>query len=145
MLAGMLEVLVRTWDDVRSEYEPGHAKTAVLGSRLRWMSHDRRYLCVSLCNNRFCLCKGASHKSNNIYLVVHMPRAIWYQKCHDVECRAFKSMEFSLSSHVSPLASVLASVSLERRGEKFSELGGAKRPRCDGASCGRVTGAAGRL
>ena len=128
---GMLDVVARTWDDVRSEYEPGHAHRGVWGSRLRWMSQDRRYLCVSFRSNRFCLCKGASHKSNNIYLVVNVSRGIWYQKCHDVECRAFRSMEFPLSPHVALLPSVLASTSLECRGEESSLEAGAKRQRCD--------------
>ena len=106
LLAGVLEVLVRAWDAVRSEYEPGHARMGVLGSRLRWMSRDRRYCCVSLRNNRFCLCKGASHLSNHVYLVVNVSRAIWYQKCHDADCGAFKSMEFSFPPHASLLPSV---------------------------------------
>ena len=130
VLGCLLEVLVRTWGDVRSQCEPGHARTGVLGSRFRWTSPDRRYLCVSLCNNRFCLCKGASHKSNNIYLVVNVSRAIWYQKCHDVECRSFKSMEFSFSPHGAMLPSVLASTSWACRGEATSFEPGAKRQRC---------------
>ena len=130
VLGCLVEVLVRTWGDVRSQFEPGHAKTGVLGSRLRWTSPDRRYLCVSLRNNRFCLCKGASHKSNNIYLVVNVSRALWYQKCHDVECRSFKSMDFSFSPPGGMLPSVVAATSWAGRGEATSFEPAPKRRRC---------------
>ena len=52
---------------------------------------------VSLVNNRFCFKKGASHKSNGIYLVINQKRWVVYQKCHDVaDCPDFRSHEFSL-------------------------------------------------
>lgn len=40
---------------------------------------------------RYCENIGRCHKSNNVFLVVDLPRKVIYQKCHDPECFGFKS------------------------------------------------------
>lgn len=40
---------------------------------------------------RFCHNIGREHKSNNIFYVVNLKSASYYQKCHDPDCRDFRS------------------------------------------------------
>lgn len=45
---------------------------------------------------RFCHNIGREHKSNNIFYVVHLKTASYYQKCHDPDCRDFRSPSWPL-------------------------------------------------
>jgi len=97
----LFEFLVGYWDQTRSEKESGGPtnKTRVQSSVLLGSG---RYLCVTLQHNRFCFCKGASHKANSIYFVVDLFRRVYYQKCHDVvDCgRDFRSEENGMPGHL---------------------------------------------
>ena len=57
---------------------------------------DRRFMAVTLQHNKFCLCKGASHKSNKVYMVLDFERSAFYQKCHDPDCNNFQSEHWPL-------------------------------------------------
>ncbi|GBN50601.1 DNA-directed primase/polymerase protein [Araneus ventricosus] len=59
-------------------------------------------------NYRFCHNIGRHHKSNNIMIVVDMKRKIYYQKCHDPECRAqcYKSTSQNLPENIISLYSM---------------------------------------
>ena len=90
----LFKYLVQHWDLICSEHGPGlhQIQTRVQSSVL---VGNGRYLCATLANNRFCCRKGASHKSNSIYMVIDLVRQVFYQKCHDVmDCgRSFRSAE----------------------------------------------------
>jgi len=94
----LLHHLVETWDQVRTFHE--HASFSTSGpTRVQSVvgrGDGDRYLAAKLARNRFCFCKGASHKSNQIYLVVDCARNCFYQKCHDIDCQGFRSDEFPL-------------------------------------------------
>jgi len=100
----LFDFLCCHWDRTRAHHELGlHLdKTRVQSSVL---VGDGRYLCVTLACNRFCFRKGASHKSNSIYLVVDLCRRVFYQKCHDVaDCgRNFRSDECYVPADLLPL------------------------------------------
>ena len=72
----LLNFLVRTWDGVRAEEEHGPFPPTLVQSCVEM---DRRFLTVTLSNNRFCRCKGSSHVSNHVYMVVDMERRSFYQ------------------------------------------------------------------
>ncbi|CAE8636276.1 unnamed protein product [Polarella glacialis] len=97
----LLQHLVSAWDEIRRLNEPGGAAAA---ARLppacvqSFVEVDKRILRVTLANNLFCFCKGASHARNGIYLVVDKERASFYQKCYDVDCRQFSSPTFDIPS-----------------------------------------------
>ncbi|GFT94831.1 hypothetical protein NPIL_10191 [Nephila pilipes] len=59
-------------------------------------------------NYRFCNNIGRHHKSNNIMIIVDMKRKIYYQKCHDPECRAqsYKSASKNLPENIISLYNV---------------------------------------
>ncbi|KAF8763742.1 DNA-directed primase/polymerase protein like [Argiope bruennichi] len=59
-------------------------------------------------NYRFCHNIGRHHKSNNIMFIVDMKRKIYYQKCHDPECRAqcYKSASQNLPDNIISLYSM---------------------------------------
>ncbi len=42
--------------------------------------------------NRWCDRVGRAHKSNGIYISVDINQGLAYQKCHDPDCRGFRSV-----------------------------------------------------
>lgn len=46
--------------------------------------------------NRFCYNIGREHKSNGIMYVVDLKNAMYYQKCHDPDCKEFRSEAWPL-------------------------------------------------
>ena len=89
--SGLMQFLASEWDKARAMNE------CVSGAAPRTVASDTglfigRYLVASVAGNRFCLNKGASHKSNAIYLVVDTNRLRFRQKCHDPDCAGFKSI-----------------------------------------------------
>lgn len=97
----LFDFLIGHWDQVRSTLEPG-TPTNTTRVQSGVLIGEGRYLCLTLAHNRFCLRKGASHKSNSIYFVVDLFRRIFYQKCHDVvDCgRDIHSEEYALPEHL---------------------------------------------
>lgn len=108
---GLAEFLVRFWDAQRRSRgggpPAGDARRTF--ARSPWISGDGRFLAFTLQNNRFCFCKGASHKSNGVYLVVDCASRTFYQKCHDIDCRGFRTTPYPLPSHLFPTAHSLVS------------------------------------
>ena len=45
----------------------------------RGVELEGKIITVTLGNNRFCWCKGASHRSNHVYLVADLLRGDFYQ------------------------------------------------------------------
>merc|ERR1719506_1382236 len=94
--SGLMHFLVEKWDDVRKHNEPGvctHTRPTAVQSAVKM---GDQFLCVTLAHNRFCFCKGSSHVSNSVYMVVDQFNYRFHQKCHDFECRHFRSPEFAI-------------------------------------------------
>ena len=72
----LLNYFVRTWDYVRAEEEQGPFPPTLVQSCVEM---DRRFLTVTLSNNRYCRCKGSSHVSNPVYMVVDVERRAFYR------------------------------------------------------------------
>lgn len=105
--AALHRYLVELWDDVRFKNEGQAAFTNPTRVQRSLLMGSGEYMVVSLVNNRFCFKKGASHKSNGIYLVINQKRWVVYQKCHDVaDCPDFRSHEFSLPEALRPEGAV---------------------------------------
>lgn len=92
---GLLQFLVDTWDSVRKHNECGlvGGRPTTVQSAVKM---TEQFLCVTLANNRFCFCKNSSHMSNSVYMVVDHTRKVFHQKCHDSDCRHFRSPEFAI-------------------------------------------------
>ncbi|KAK2653993.1 hypothetical protein Ddye_013849 [Dipteronia dyeriana] len=45
----------------------------------------------NMSRNRYCERIGRQHKSNNVMYVVDLKRAFYYQKCHDPDCKDYRS------------------------------------------------------
>lgn len=96
----LFRYLRETWDQVRTlnaepaEASRSHWAPAVVQSCV--MLDEGRVLAVTMSGNHFCFCKGASHKSNHIYLVVDVDGRCFRQKCHDIDCKHFASPSFPI-------------------------------------------------
>ncbi|XP_062518745.1 DNA-directed primase/polymerase protein-like isoform X2 [Corticium candelabrum] len=55
--------------------------------------------------NRWCGNVGRQHKSNHIMIIVDLKQGVYYQKCHDPDCRKinYKSSEFVLPVEINPI------------------------------------------
>ncbi|XP_019718044.1 DNA-directed primase/polymerase protein isoform X1 [Hippocampus comes] len=72
-------------------------RDAVQGSIRRWNYFAAQQLLVyDIAKYRWCDNVGRFHKSNNIMIVVDLKEEVWYQKCHDPECRNFRSSSYPL-------------------------------------------------
>ena len=72
----LLNHLVREWDRVRATQEKASFPPTGVQSCVEM---DARFMTVTLVNNRFCYCKGSSHVSNHVYMVVDTERRLFYQ------------------------------------------------------------------
>ncbi|XP_030208701.1 DNA-directed primase/polymerase protein [Gadus morhua] len=76
-------------------------KDGVQGFIRRWNYFVGEQLLVySILNYRWCENVGRFHKSNNIMILVDLKEEIWYQKCHDPACRAFRSSSYPLPKEI---------------------------------------------
>lgn len=58
---------------------------------------------------RYCGRIGRHHKSNNVVLVVSLPRREMHQRCFDPDCRDFRSEPWCIPATVLPPAPVVTS------------------------------------
>ncbi|XP_024523407.1 DNA-directed primase/polymerase protein [Selaginella moellendorffii] len=68
-----------------------------------WFS-ELGIIVYNISGNRFCERVGRQHKSNNVMYIVNLRRASYYQKCHDPDCRGYKSPVRPVPCHVLPPA-----------------------------------------
>ncbi|XP_047166413.1 DNA-directed primase/polymerase protein isoform X2 [Vigna umbellata] len=59
-----------------------------------------RLMIYSMTKNRYCERIGRQHKSNNVIYVVDLRMAVYYQKCHDPDCRGYRSPSRPIPVHV---------------------------------------------
>jgi len=64
----------------------------------KWKHHDDDWpkLVISVLGNNYCMNVGRKHKGNGIYFVVDIENCTYFQKCHDQDCRTFRSDEIKL-------------------------------------------------
>ncbi|VVA11184.1 PREDICTED: DNA-directed primase/polymerase [Prunus dulcis] len=55
-----------------------------------WFS-EFGHMVYSMSRNRYCERIGRQHKSNHVIYVADLRRAAYYQKCHDPDCRGYRS------------------------------------------------------
>ncbi|XP_030275799.1 DNA-directed primase/polymerase protein isoform X1 [Sparus aurata] len=76
-------------------------KDGIHGSIRRWNYFAAEQLLVyDIAKYRWCENVGRFHKSNNIMIVVDLKEEVWYQKCHDPECKNFRSSSHSLPQEI---------------------------------------------
>ncbi|GAV76314.1 Herpes_UL52 domain-containing protein [Cephalotus follicularis] len=64
----------------------------VTGKIRSWYLFSKYGLMVySMSRNRYCERIGRQHKSNHVMYVVDLTGAVFYQKCHDPDCRGYRS------------------------------------------------------
>ncbi|XP_018551202.1 DNA-directed primase/polymerase protein isoform X2 [Lates calcarifer] len=76
-------------------------KDGIQGSIRRWNYFAAEQLLVyDIANYRWCENVERFHKSNNIMIVVDLKEEVWYQKCHDPDCRSFRSSSYALPQEI---------------------------------------------
>lgn len=76
-------------------------KDDVHGSIRRWNYFAAEQLLVyDIAKYRWCENVERFHKSNNIMIVVDLKEEMWYQKCHDPECKNFRSSSHPLPQEI---------------------------------------------
>uniref|UniRef100_A0A8D3CKY5 DNA-directed primase/polymerase protein n=1 Tax=Scophthalmus maximus TaxID=52904 RepID=A0A8D3CKY5_SCOMX len=82
-------------------------KDGIQGSIRRWNYFVAEHLLVyDILKYRWCENVGAFHKSNNIMIVVDLKEEVWYQKCHDPDCRNFRSSSYPLPQEICQLVTM---------------------------------------
>eukprot|EP00435_Cladocopium_sp_Y103_P035028 s793_g9.t1 len=80
----LLNHLVCTWDETRRLNEVKFDERRCAATNVQsCVELEGRIITVTLGNNRFCWCKGASHLSNHVYLVADLLRGDFYQTLDD--------------------------------------------------------------
>ncbi|XP_059289513.1 uncharacterized protein LOC132043042 isoform X2 [Lycium ferocissimum] len=70
-----------------------------------WFS-EYALMVYNMSRNRYCERIGRQHKSNNVIYVVDLQRAVYYQKCHDPDCRGYRSPLRPVPDNVIPHSSI---------------------------------------
>ncbi|CAN4095207.1 unnamed protein product [Withania somnifera] len=70
-----------------------------------WFS-EYALMVYNMSRNRFCERIGRQHKSNHVIYVVDLQRDVYYQKCHDPECRGYRSSLRPVPDNVIPHSSI---------------------------------------
>merc|ERR1712032_1277794 len=77
--------MVEAWDKMRAKKENCTWPPTTIGNIWMPQNGTGRFFTATLCNNRFCLARGRSHRSNNVYLKVDLHRGVFEQRCWDRE------------------------------------------------------------
>lgn len=76
-------------------------KDGIQGTIRRWSYFAAEQLLVyDMANYRWCENVARFHKSNNILIVVDLKEEVWYQRCHDPDCRNFRSSSYPLPQEI---------------------------------------------
>ena len=85
--------MVEAWDKMRAKKERCTWPPTTIGNIWRPQNGTGRFFTITLCNNRFCLARGRSHRSNNVYLKVDLHRGEFEQRCFDREDCSWRSWQ----------------------------------------------------
>lgn len=66
-------------------------KVASGGGIRSWMAIDDGVILYNIKDNRYCGNIGRQHRSNGVFYVVDLHHKVWYQKCHDPDCKTYRS------------------------------------------------------
>ncbi|XP_014789422.2 DNA-directed primase/polymerase protein isoform X1 [Octopus bimaculoides] len=75
------------------------------GRIFRWMYFSNENLLgYDICQYRWCGNIGREHRSNNIRLIVDLKQCVYYQKCHDPDCKRinYRSEDYLLPDNLLP-------------------------------------------
>ncbi|XP_029650693.1 DNA-directed primase/polymerase protein-like [Octopus sinensis] len=75
------------------------------GRVFRWMYFSNENLLgYDICQYRWCGNIGREHRSNNIRLIVDLKQCVYYQKCHDPDCKRinYRSEDYLLPDNLLP-------------------------------------------
>lgn len=72
------------------DYVQGQSTSGII-RRITHLAASPHIIVYDIYGWRYCHRIGREHKSNQIMLVVNVKSGAFYQKCHDVDCRGFKS------------------------------------------------------
>ncbi|XP_029364684.1 DNA-directed primase/polymerase protein [Echeneis naucrates] len=76
-------------------------KDGIRGTIRRWNYFVAEQLLVyDIGKYRWCENVERFHKSNNIMIVVDLKEEVWYQRCHDPDCRNFRSSSYPLPQEI---------------------------------------------
>ncbi|KAI5657830.1 hypothetical protein M9H77_26623 [Catharanthus roseus] len=75
-----------------------------------WFS-EYGLMVYSMSRNRYCERIGRQHKSNHVIYVVDVRRGVYYQKCHDPDCRGYRSPLRLIPDDVVPDPSIFLNMS----------------------------------
>uniref|UniRef100_A0A3B4ADG7 DNA-directed primase/polymerase protein n=1 Tax=Periophthalmus magnuspinnatus TaxID=409849 RepID=A0A3B4ADG7_9GOBI len=76
-------------------------KDGIQGCIRRWHYFAADQLLVyDIANFRWCENVARFHKSNNILIIVDLREEVWYQKCHDPDCKNFRSSSYPLPQDI---------------------------------------------
>jgi len=67
---------------------------------LRNPSNGRRRIVYEISGCRYCYNIEREHRSNHIFWMVDLEQLVAYQRCHDIDCRGFRSNDFPLPGFV---------------------------------------------
>ena len=84
-LRKVISRMVEVWDKMRAKKESCTWPSTTIGNIWWPQNGTGRFFTITLCNNRFCLARGRSHRSNNVYLKVDLHRGEFEQRCFDRE------------------------------------------------------------
>ncbi|KAL7146256.1 hypothetical protein ABFS83_06G028200 [Erythranthe nasuta] len=86
-----------------------------------WFS-EYGLMVYSMSRSRYCERIGREHKSNHVIYVVDLRRAVYYQKCHDPDCRGYRSPLRSVPDDVIPYPTFHINQSGETDSQKHTNL-----------------------
>ncbi|KAJ8001231.1 hypothetical protein DPEC_G00192190 [Dallia pectoralis] len=76
-------------------------RDGIKGNIRRWNYFVSEQLLVyDILRYRWCQNVNRFHKSNNVMILVDLKEEVWYQKCHDPECRNFRSSSYPLPQDI---------------------------------------------
>eukprot|EP01129_Flabellula_baltica_P000571 TRINITY_DN10558_c0_g1_i1.p1 TRINITY_DN10558_c0_g1~~TRINITY_DN10558_c0_g1_i1.p1 ORF type:complete len:450 (+),score=69.60 TRINITY_DN10558_c0_g1_i1:29-1351(+) len=61
------------------------------GSIREWISYKNDTMICAIEGNRYCGNIQREHKSNGIFFVISPQQRVYYQKCHDPDCKSYRS------------------------------------------------------
>lgn len=103
-MQNLLNWLVLTWDHMRSEAEGITYGRSLPTTVTKLIEIESGKYWAVLANNRFCLQRERSHKSNSIFFYIDMKKGIFFQKCFDHADCPGRSANFKIPREFLPLS-----------------------------------------
>lgn len=88
-----------------------------------YLYSESGFMVYNMTKNRYCERIGRHHKSNNVMYVVDLRRQVYYQKCHDPDCKGYRSCSRPIPVHVFSNSSIGSSGMLDYKQPVEDEQG----------------------